>query len=227
MEFDGLEDSINCGSAAALDDLAAFTYVVWIYPTSITEADSHLLTKIGTGVKVFALTTNGRFYFYMDRATTDLHIRSVDGSIAINTPQCIAVTWDGSTAKLYVNGVEPSYATNIQGAGAIVTDATGNFSIGLYPSVSVDGFAGIVADFRVYNAALSASILLRIASARLKYYSESGNLIAYWPLDDGVDGASGDAVTYRDRVGTNNGTGDNGANNTGLTNRASSFLSYP
>ena len=60
------------------------------------------------------------------------------------------------------------------------------------------------------------------------YYTSVNSLVGYWPLDDCSDGTSGDAVAFVDRSGMgNNGTGDNGANNTGLTCRDSSYLSYP
>jgi len=56
----------------------------------------------------------------------------------------------------------------------------------------------------------------------------AGGLVGYWPLDDSPDGTSGDGDTFVDRSGTgNNGTGVDGANNTGLTVKASSYLMYP
>ena len=55
----------------------------------------------------------------------------------------------------------------------------------------------------------------------------SANLVAYYPLDDIPSGQSGDAVTFRDETGNGHDlTGNDGANNTGLTSLAEASMSY-
>lgn len=54
------------------------------------------------------------------------------------------------------------------------------------------------------------------------------NLIKYHPMDDESDGSSADGAIVRDLSGNgNDGLGDNGANNTGLTFKAEEVLTYP
>jgi len=86
----------------------------------------------------------------------------------------------------------------------------------------------ILSDARVYNRALAPAEIEALAASRLKYHSITNGLVAYWPLDDQPDGTSGNGDTFRDRSGNaNHGTGDDGGNNTGLTARAETLLSYP
>jgi hypothetical protein len=68
-----------------------------------------------------------------------------------------------------------------------------------------------------------------VSSKRSRQFFSPASICAglYWPLDNQPDGTAADGDTYRDRVGTNNGTGSDGANNTGLTNIAEKVLSYP
>ena len=56
---------------------------------------------------------------------------------------------------------------------------------------------------------------------------QTSSLVGHWALDDVSDGTSADGATFIDMIGGNNGTGDDGGNNTGLTGIAGRVLTYP
>lgn len=63
---------------------------------------------------------------------------------------------------------------------------------------------------------------------RMPLQIKKSDLIGYWAMDDEEGGSSADGDTFIDLSGNGNtGTGDNGANNTGLTATAESVLTYP
>jgi hypothetical protein len=138
----------------------------------------------------------------------------------------VAATRTGTTLQVYLDGVADGGSTTMS---ALSIDGLGDFQIGgwLQSPFSLDYFSGLIADLRIYARALSVAEIAGLAGSRLKYSSNTLSLVGYWPLDDGANGTSGDGMTYRDRAGAANVVGNNGANNTGLTNSADSYLSYP
>jgi hypothetical protein len=109
--------------------------------------------------------------------------------------------------KMYVNGVQ-SGATQ-SNAGSVVP--TGNWYIGNIPSFN-RGWVGCVLDAQVYNVVLTdAQVYALYASRKAGPILTGTNLIAYWPLNDLAQGASGDTAVFKDRSGNNHsGTGHKG-----------------
>jgi len=83
---------------------------------------------------------------------------SSDGTIIPNTWHHVAAVWDGSTktAKLYVDGTEPSYQTTNPGVGAYNSDASRDKEIGRIPHVGGGQyFNGTIDDVRIYDGVLT------------------------------------------------------------------------
>src|SRR5262249_22909287 len=79
-------------------------------------------------------------------------ITSGTSALGVNTWTHLALTYDGATLQLYVNGVQVSSTAR---TGAIST-STGQLQIG-GDSIFGQHFAGIIDEVRVYNIALSAA----------------------------------------------------------------------
>src|SRR3990167_4990905 len=126
VDFDGLDDGINFGSAASLDDAI---YSVYVDFEQDAEGDT-------TGPRVLAKnpifwTANTTFHainFLHACTTGELTRRSADNSIALDTRYRVVVKGDrGATAanyEIYINGSQPSYAATVNcTTGSPNTDA--------------------------------------------------------------------------------------------------------
>ena len=126
-----------------------------------------------------------------------------NGSVPDNRWSHLVGTYDGTTSRAYVNGVEiSSWAQN-----GTIPDAT--YYIGTYGGTVVDGthnFDGNIETARIYNTALTSQDVSRnyyggpIVTSGLIHAIDAGNLVSYEP---------GSATTYN-LTGTGTGTLTNG-----------------
>lgn len=180
LDFDGTDDRIDAGSPAALDNLAAMTIVGWIRPDTLGEGPSlgRIIGKTtgntAAGGWTLNLDTTNRLTFDVDYATTDFRRRAANNSITLGAWQQVAVTWTGSAtatnAKLYVNGVEASYATTTNGTGGRVNDAAQNIAIGNPPALTDRSFDGRIDDLRIYNRVLTAAEIKALYNSQMSGY---------------------------------------------------------
>lgn len=87
------------------------------------------------------------------------------------------------------------------------------------------GFNGLIRDFRLYNAVLTAARVAAIYNSRASYFPDTASLKVYYPMDDKGDGVSANNVIIADRsLGGNTGHGTNGNDATALTFRSGNLL---
>ena len=129
-------DRGDCGSNAVLDDIAAFTVLMWPYFTTLT-ADRTLVSKyrgsLNQGWMIHVHTTTSELRVEHTRATTGMAYVTSGAGVAVNRGTFAAFSIDKAAsppAHIYVghdglNGdaVEPSYATSQAGSGAFSSDA--------------------------------------------------------------------------------------------------------
>jgi hypothetical protein len=149
--FDGVDDQIN---ATAINVGTNFTVNVWAKVTSTTRMI--LLSN------AYLYTTNKGFLFNVGNNGTDLFLAlgqdqqyrvSSNGYVSANTWFCASTTFDGTTIKLYYNGVETTYQATVGSISTLVYDANPLYlGKGTY-----DIFQGNIAISQMYNRALSAA----------------------------------------------------------------------
>ncbi|MHC4792294.1 MAG: LamG-like jellyroll fold domain-containing protein, partial [Planctomycetota bacterium] len=149
----------------------------------------------------------------------------------------LGVVFDGGGAanadrlKLYINGTQRTltYAGTIP---ATTTDSTANLLLGYVDTggadLRYDDYLGSIA---LWDVALSATEMAYLGGARTRLMPsqvQPANLVLYYLMNEGPDGTSADGDTLRDSSDSGNtGTGQDGANNTGLDWQAGQVLSYP
>jgi len=161
-------------------------------------------------------------------STTQIEVCSAVSAAPANSWIHVAGVYAPSQSiTVYVDGSQSGQQTTDIPASQF--NSSRPVEIGSRTDVTNLWYDGLITDVRVYSRALSVNEIETLAKSRLKYVGiSSDSLVGYWPLDDCSDGTSGDGVTFVDRSGSgNNGTGVDGANNTGLTCKGSSYLSYP
>lgn len=137
--FDGTGDYIELvGSGPDVRNLGSFTIEGWYYPTSSAAVFRAIYSNLGgygTAGRLYQYGTT--LYFYWGANATF----SVTGSIGwtLNAWNHFAVTWDGTTTKVYVNG-QQTISTTLP-VYSQVTDLT--IGDGTYSPM------GYISDFRV------------------------------------------------------------------------------
>ena len=153
LSFDGTNDIVNINDAASLDLSTALTLEAWVYPTGLGSRWRTLLFKEQTGQLTYGM------YAHTDKGRPSGNLfptaggeQFVDGTAALplNTWSHLAMTWDGITMRLFLNGSQ--VASRAQG-GTLVNGARplrigGN-------TIWSEWFLGRIDEVRVYNRALT------------------------------------------------------------------------
>jgi chitodextrinase len=166
INMDGSNDVVNAGTGASLNDLASFTYSVWIYPRSNGEGNAgRIVDKAGgSGFKRLRLNNSpsASFYGQVKLSTTNAVATSAANAVTLNQWQHVAMTFDASTRilKIYKNGVQVASGT---GTGTPVSEASGAFVIG-NTAGGTNTFNGLIDDVLLYNRALSQTEIQTLAS---------------------------------------------------------------
>ncbi len=240
VDFDGSDDLLNCGNIDIITDGARnrITIAAWVKLSS--GSTGWVMNKnfgggavpysLNVGISGAPTSIDGIAFFNSGawkNSNTSTDVR--DG-----TWHHVAGVFDGTNLIYYVDGVSDSSTT--EGSGIAMSSNSENTSIGRYVNDS-ETATGEIGDIALWNQALTVGEIGLLASSRIKRMplqlkkaegGAVGELQAYWPLDDQPDAVSGDGKTFMDLSGNGNHcTGDDGANNTGLTGKAEEALSYP
>ncbi len=157
LDFDGLAgdgfmDSVQLSAIAALEgDLV--TVAAWIYANDFATYNT-VLAQYNTSYNGYSLYTyNNQPSFYIGGG---IYLEAVSPE-ALNTGQWyhLAGTNDGSSLKIYVDGIPKAEVTSVGYSGV-------NYNAYIGCDSSYAFFNGVIDDVRVYNRALSEEELLQL-----------------------------------------------------------------
>jgi glucose/arabinose dehydrogenase/PKD repeat protein len=154
LSFDGIDDWVTVADSPSLDLSNRATVEAWVNPTSAFYWRTVLL-KEQPGNLVYALYTNND----IDRpsghlfTTADLY-SSGTAQLPVNAWSHLAMTWDGTTQRLYVNGTQVAS----RAVGGTLPASAGALRFG-GNGVWGEWFAGRLDEIRVYNRALTQAEL--------------------------------------------------------------------
>lgn len=157
LEFDGIDDYVDCGNHTSLNITEAITIEAWIKTPSLIVYTAIMWGETSAGKRRALLlwnggSGNGRLYFsgYGAAANIDSGIR-IDDNI---WHHCVVTKNSSEFVKTYVDGVA--------GGSGSVTLASYNYT-GTHIGQGVDGtepFNGAISLVRIYNIALTAEQVL-------------------------------------------------------------------
>ena len=148
-----MNDRVNVNDSASLDFTTGMTIEAWVYPTALSGWRTVALKETAGGL-VYALYAHDN----APRPAAYIRVGGVEVAVAggsplaLNTWTHLTTTYDGSTLRLYVNGVE----TGSRSTGGPIQVSTGRLRIG-GNAVWSEWFAGRIDEVRLYNRALSAA----------------------------------------------------------------------
>jgi hypothetical protein len=175
--------------ATALNTLNTLTLECWVYISSLPSNDSVLIAgKDSTDTHQYQLvlcTVGGRWCFRPLIASPGFYYVNGNTTAQANTWYHLAMTYDGSSLRLYVNGtLDDSIA-----ASGTITSASNPFLIGGY-GVAPWTLDGRVDEVSLYSRALSAGEIQGIYAAGAAGKDNPGSCIAppsnsvgWWPGD--------------------------------------------
>ncbi|MBN1529109.1 MAG: PQQ-dependent sugar dehydrogenase, partial [Thermoleophilaceae bacterium] len=151
LTFDGVNDIVNVADSASLDLTNRATLEAWVNPNALGSAWRTALLKEQPGQLVYALYANndfsrpsGHLFTTSDLATTGT------APLALNTWTHLAMTWDGTTQRLFLNGVQVSS----QAVSGTLVNSAGALRFG-GNNVWTEWFSGALDEIRIYNRALT------------------------------------------------------------------------
>jgi len=205
-----VDDYIDAGDISEMDGATSLTFSVWIKPDmdASVEAASILYSKQDDGnnrILTYIDVTNGHLYLETSNATSNQYARYESFPVATYQGKWthIAHVFDGSQStnatktKLYINGVQKTIDTFGATQPTSTASYSANFLIGRNSASGSDYFDGKMANFGVWNRALS---LEEINSVMRKNYSqlktiEKTSLVSWWALDSSSQGVTQDSTT--------------------------------
>jgi hypothetical protein len=151
LSFDGVDDVVTVPHDAALSPTDGLTVEAWVKPSALGDWRSVVTKERAADALVYALYANSD----LDRPTARLFTTSDlgmsgDDPLPTDTWSHLAMTWDGTMLRLYVDGKEVASRLVV---GPLAT-GDGPLRLGAN-GVSGQSFAGSMDEVRIYDRSLT------------------------------------------------------------------------
>ncbi|MBI3466480.1 MAG: hypothetical protein HY000_25990 [Planctomycetes bacterium] len=150
LSFDGVNDLITIADADSLDLTTGMTLEAWVNPSAVTRKWRDVIYKGSDIYFLEATSTNSNRSAGGAKVGASLLSTYGTAPLAVNTWSHLALTFDGASLRLYLNGIEVSSAPR---TGSIQT-STNPVQIG-GDSLYGQFFAGLIDEVRIYDGALT------------------------------------------------------------------------
>ncbi|MCF7907608.1 MAG: LamG domain-containing protein [Candidatus Omnitrophica bacterium] len=183
--FDGSND---CVSVNSFGNFETMTVSAMVYRTGATSARESIVSyKEGAGVNqgfVLCLNENGSSQYPRIYVQVNGVWRAVEQTVAIplNTWVHLAASYDGTTIRLYRDGVQVASGNY---AGSMTNDGSQMIGIGARASLNTYWFPGQIDEVKIWSSALGADDI------KTEYIEANNGLVAYYPFEGDATDLSG------------------------------------
>lgn len=157
-------DRVDCGSGTNLDDIDPFTALMWCYPTTLTTGRALYDKGVSGQRRLLELAdTSGNLDTIVSRGTANSTWITTSAPLVVTTWCCVAWIFSSaaSPCNVFYQGtlalpLAASTGTNVDGSGALKSDAAGNLVWGnkAFSTFNV-AFRGSLAFGAVFGAVLT------------------------------------------------------------------------
>ena len=151
FDFDGSDDYIDCGNSSILDVGNNITVNVWFYVDS-TSSYRAIVAKVLNDYSLGWEVANSSGTFRVTLRPSATQVNLVAGTLSVGNWYMGTMTFDNTTARLYLNGVQTGSTTS---GGPVTLNSTQSLTIGRRIQGSYHD--GNIAQVSIYNRALTAS----------------------------------------------------------------------
>jgi large repetitive protein len=153
FDFDGVDDHITRANHATISPSAAISIEAWIRPDS-NSGTQYIVNKVGPPASYYLYEQNGRPAFGVYSNGSNRVVESSTDTTPVGQWTHILGTYDGSTLRLYANGVlVPGGELNHSGA---IQTSTGALFVGS-SNATTNFFDGRIDEVAIYGSALSGA----------------------------------------------------------------------
>lgn len=190
LDFDGMNDKVDVGNPPGLQIAGSnITVEAWIYPTAWASlvwqgnvinqennsSNDGFMLRVGEG---------GKINFGFGTANTSWYeLNTPANTLSLNTWAHIAGTYDGTTIKIYKDGIQ--VATSTVSAGAVVA---GNIALTIGARRTDRFYTGKIDEVRLWNVTRTAAELAQ--GMTTEYCGMVPGLEFYLKLNEGQAGGS-------------------------------------
>ncbi|MGA2255043.1 MAG: LamG-like jellyroll fold domain-containing protein [Thermoguttaceae bacterium] len=157
LAFNGSSTVVNLGQPSKLQISGQITISAWIKPSSITTQQFIIAGGSSYNTYTFLDLTGGYYEVGSDNGAYHLAAHQIPSG-DLNTWVLLTGTYDGSTWRLYRDGIQ--VASTADAVGAVTTG--GGWEIGAAGNTSY--FSGDISNVRVYSTAISAAGIAALAA---------------------------------------------------------------
>ncbi|MCF8369749.1 MAG: T9SS type A sorting domain-containing protein [Bacteroidales bacterium] len=204
LEFDGIDDYVDCGNDASLDITGPITIEAWIYTETVLQEYVRFVEKDwATSYFLGSSYGNDGIAFGMDPNGSVANVlETADDLIYQFIWTHVAGTWDGTTLKIYINGdlVASKPWSNTPGG------SSENTLIGKYYVDLTHNFDGYMDEVRIWNVARSQTEIQANIYKEIENPASESNLVAYYQFDEGSATQTSDDLSQNDNTAVLGGT---------------------
>ena len=187
LQFNGVNQYVQVPNSASLN-VTKISVGLWFKPAEIGLGSYGWLigSKGSSSWRLQFQNWNGELALNDFRAgTTDYNVYTSDANIQMGNWYYVVFTFDGSTIKIYLNGVLKGSASATGNYDPMVTGF--DIGCGTYNGY-VNPFNGTISEIQVYNRAISANEIKSNYNNGVGIptpQNETG-LVGWWPFDEGT-----------------------------------------
>lgn len=183
LNFDGVDDYVDCGTNPELNITGDITIELWIYLTGPLTIFDRLVEKdwatsyffggkYGLNGLAFSMDANNNSANVVETATNILNQ---------NVWTHVAASWDGATMKIYINGEEVASKPWVN----TVDGSTNSTKLGKFYGPDNNFYKGYMDEVRIWSEARTAEQLQNDMYKTLDNPLGETNLVAYYTFSEG------------------------------------------
>lgn len=211
LSYNGSGEHTDCGNHSSLD-VTNLSVEVWIKASTGTFAYSNVIDKShdGTSNEGWALEFDASGeklnFYYMNGSTTGVVTTST--SLDDDTWHHVAATYDGSIARIYVDGTKEDSSTTVTGN---LASTTGNLYFASWKGTG-RWFPGQIDEVRIWDNALTSAMITAYKDIEVtaSHPNRVGtdHLVAYYQMSDGSGTSLSDNSANSNTGSLNGGMGN-------------------